>query len=247
MARRTDSLELTFKDHRDHDNSVIVDAIPDECPVCERGIDARFLGAYGKHDLRRGHFIQSIHQCPREECQAVFIAYYTSGSWYGSGRGNDHVFLHKTFVRSYVEDEIFDEEIEKLSPKFVQIFTQASIAENTGLKDICGMGYRKALEFLIKDYLILLKPKEKTAIETHSLGWLIANKIENERIKQTAGLAKEAGNDETHYIRKIEQLTVEDLKKLIRLTTHWIVDELLTKEYAEMYEQLMSEKGRSTS
>jgi len=38
------------------------------------------------------------------------------------------------------------------------------------LKEICGVGYRKALEFLIKDYVILNHDDEKEKIEKNSLG-----------------------------------------------------------------------------
>ena len=43
------------------------------------------------------------------------------------------------------------------------------------------------------------------------------------------------GNDETHYVRKWEDKDLEDLKKFIQLTEHWIESEHLTREaIAEM-------------
>lgn len=54
----------------------------------------------------------------------------------------------------------FSQEIKDLSPNFVKIYHQAEQAENTGLSDICGLGYRKALEFLVKDYAIAFNPTE---------------------------------------------------------------------------------------
>ncbi|OIO15222.1 hypothetical protein COV53_00600 [Candidatus Gottesmanbacteria bacterium CG11_big_fil_rev_8_21_14_0_20_37_11] len=240
MTRRLNSFELHFKDKNDHDNAVIIDKEPDTCPLCNHGIEALLIDAYGKSDLNKGHFIQSIYKCPRIDCQTVFIAYYTSGSWYGPRNISEYVFLQNTFIPAYIKEENFEKEIERLSPQFVEIYTQASIAENMGLKAICGAGYRKALEYLIKDYLKLTMPTITKEVENHYLGYVIANYVGNERIKKMAGLAKNVGNDETHYIRKIDKLSLEDLKKLIRLTTHWITDELLTEEYATIYEKLMT-------
>lgn len=51
---------------------------------------------------------------------------------------------------------------------------------------------------------------------------------------ENMGFAKRAawlGNDETHYVRKHEHMTVNDLKRLIDLTIHWIMMEQLTDDY----------------
>ena len=49
----------------------------------------------------------------------------------------------------------FDENIKKLSSNFCEIFNQAYVAELMKLNEIAGIGYRKALEFLIKDYKLI--------------------------------------------------------------------------------------------
>lgn len=242
MARSLQSQELHFKDIKDHDNAVIIDKEPDTCPACSYGVEAISLGAYGKTDLDRGHYVQSLYRCPRLECQAIFIAYYTSVGWIRPTDYNEYVFLRNTYIRPFIKDENFDEEIERLSPRFVEIYTQANIAEDMGLIDICGAGYRKSLEFLIKDYLKLTKPGKSDEIEEHLLGYVVAHYVEEEKIKNLAGLAKDIGNDETHYLRIIEGLSLEDMKKLIKLTTHWIVTELLTDKYSAIYRQLMQQK-----
>jgi hypothetical protein len=134
------------------------------------------------------------------------------------------------------------EEIEKLSSRFVRIYNQAKTAEEGGLDEISGPGFRKSLEILIKDYVIFIKPELKEQVISNSLGYAVFNYIENEKIKNMAGLAKDVGNDETHYDKKLEELTVEDLKKLIKLTSHWMVTELLTEQYSEFYKKLMEPK-----
>lgn len=154
MARDTRSFELSYQDINGQTDSVIIDKYPDTCPVCEHGIEAKQLGAWGQSysDYGSGHLVQAVFRCPRIDCQVVFIAYYASFPGSRSYGSNDYVFLKNSFVRHYFKPEQFDREIEELSPNFVKIYTQTKIAEEMGLDLICGPGYRKALEFLIKDF-----------------------------------------------------------------------------------------------
>jgi hypothetical protein len=103
---------------------------------------------------------------------------------------------------------------------------------------VAGPGYRKALEFLIKDYIISQFADEdaekraahKSAVEKQQLGPCIQEYIKNDRIKEISKRAAWLGNDETHYVRKWEDKDMEDLKRLISLTRHWIEEEKLTAE-----------------
>ncbi|NEZ46512.1 DUF4145 domain-containing protein [Clostridium niameyense] len=119
----------------------------------------------------------------------------------------------------------------------MEIFKQAQIAENLNLYQICGMGYRKALEFLIKDYCIKNCPDSKERIESQFLNKVINEYIKDSNMKECAKRATWLGNDETHYIRKWENKDINDLKKLIQLTMNYILNE----EETEMYLQYMPE------
>lgn len=68
------------------------------------------------------------------------------------------------------ETTSFSKEISMLTPKFIEIYQQAEKAENSGLTELCGIGYRKALEFLVKDYAISNHPNSKEQIESFMLG-----------------------------------------------------------------------------
>jgi len=117
----------------------------------------------------------------------------------------------------------------KTSPKFFVIYNQAKEADDRRLKEICGAGYRRALEFLIKDYLVKEKGKKSKEIRETRLGTCIKDYIDNQNIKDCAKRAAWLGNDETHYIRKWKDKDLEDLKDLIELTANWIRDEHLTR------------------
>ena len=75
----------------------------------------------------------------------------------------------------------FSQELSTLTPKFVEIYHQAEKAEALGLTELCGIGYRKALEFLVKDYAISNHPESKEQIESFLLGKCIADFIDNEK------------------------------------------------------------------
>jgi hypothetical protein len=87
---------------------------------------------------------------------------------------------------------------------------------------VCGVGYRKALEFLIKDYLIRKCPDDRAAIEDKQLGKVIESYVEDRNIKEVAKRAAWLGNDETHYKRRWVDKDLSDLTRLIRLVRHWI-------------------------
>ena len=55
--------------------------------------------------------------------------------------------------------------------------------------------------------------------------------IDNPRIKEIARRATWLGNDETHYFRKWDDKDLEDLKKLIQITVHFISMELGADKY----------------
>jgi hypothetical protein len=132
-----------------------------------------------------------------------------------------------------IESSAHTEIIKAVSPSFVDIFREAEIADKKGLKLICGPGYRKALEFLIKDFVIRAHQEKTEEIKKLPLAKCIAEYVPDGNVKKVAARAVWLGNDETHYLRKWEEKDLTDLKKLINLTTHWIEADELTREALE--------------
>jgi hypothetical protein len=135
-------------------------------------------------------------------------------------------------------ESIFPETISELSPSFVSIFSEAAEAKHLGLKQVAGPGYRKAFEFLIKDYAKSLAPENrKKEIEAEFSGKVVAEFISDPRIQDVAKRCLWLGNDETHYLRKWTDHDVEDLVVLIKLATNWVeIDQLSKKCVKEMPE-----------
>lgn len=160
--------------------------------------------------------------CPNPQCQKSYIAEYE--------RSVNGYHYFKKFIIGQPKKEYFPAEIETLSPMFTKIYNEAFTAEQQGLLEISGVGYRKALEFLIKDFLINKNPEKTDAIKEILLGKCINTLVEDTRIKTAAKRAVWLGNDHTHYTKKWEDKDLADLKKLIRLTVNWVESEILTSD-----------------
>lgn len=180
-----------------------------------------------------GSIVEVVWHCPRSQCARLFIARYPNkapGVHYGDPPME---FLPVPLPQLEIPTEV-----SALSPNFVSIYKQAASAESFGLDQLCGMGYRKALEFLVKDYCIKKTPEQSEPIRNTMLGPCIEKYVPDERVKQCARRAAWLGNDETHYVRRWEGKDITDLKALLKVTIAWIESDLLTDKYlAEMSPQ----------
>lgn len=128
----------------------------------------------------------------------------------------------------------FSIKINNLSSDFVEIYNQAELAENNGLDLICGMGYRKSLEFLIDAFI---KHSEHTdVISEKDLQKKIQNHLKDTKIKTLAEKATWLGNDATHIENKHPDRNVSDMKNFIIQIIKWI-DFELSVEDAETIER----------
>lgn len=128
------------------------------------------------------------------------------------------------------EEEKFDKELEEMSPQFVKIYNQALQAEKIGLDEIAGLGYRKAIEFLIKDFAIYENPDNDEEIKNTWMKNCIEKYINDDKIKVLAEKADWIGNDEAHYIRKQTDRDVKDMKKFIKAIVYFIGITLITRD-----------------
>lgn len=203
------------------------ETVPDECPVCHQGVQPLAVAGFYIGDITpSGGEAQLVFKCPRHNCGSLFIGYFRSQ------RSATKIlnWLSRTGPFTPKPPSVPDE-ISKVSPSFVAIFTQAMAAEGYELDEIAGVGYRKALEFLIKDFCVREHPSDEEAIKTDLLGTVINRFVDDARIKVCAERAAWLGNDETHYVRRWTNQDIEDLKTLIDLTVGWIRSHILTQQY----------------
>ncbi|MFH2125995.1 MAG: hypothetical protein ABIK12_05735 [Pseudomonadota bacterium] len=205
---------------------------PGTCPICNHAQVPIPEAVTHTHGEREGQkILEWSYWCTNTRCGHQFVARFKQKTD-PSGRIHGDYFLYELLPLTVISPQ-FEEEISGLSPDFVKIYQQAHVAEKHNLDEICGVGYRKALEFLIKDYCISLLPHKKDSIQKATLGACIENYVDVQNIKDCAKMAVWLGNDQTHYVRKWEEKDIEDLKILIRLTINWITYNFLTNKYRQ--------------
>jgi hypothetical protein len=160
----------------------------------------------------------------------------------------------KKVYQANTELTIQDAKIQKLldmskvlSPKFHQIFSQSFHAQESGLNEICGLGFRKAFEFLIKDYVIREWPEETERIKEMPIMQCINKYVNDDKIKVGAHRVLWLGNDHAHYYQIFEDKTVDDLKELIYHTLKWIdlhEELLILTKQTEDFEKSIPFKGK---
>jgi hypothetical protein len=137
---------------RDGAIQAFVDRNPGECPVCHVAITPIDTNVAAKTVSRGGVVIaERVFVCPNEKCEHIFIARY---KFAGRTLENQEQFQLYACLPVEIANPTQSETITKVSPDFCSIYAQAYKAEQYGLVLVAGPGYRKALEFLIKDYII---------------------------------------------------------------------------------------------
>lgn len=200
-----------------------------KCPICNSSIAPVEKNDFFNSDSKMYFF---MFECPA--CNKGFITHYN----YTNERKikNNISYNMLKLVNSYPkvpELHQFDENIKKLSSNFCEIFNQAYVAEQMDLNEIAGIGYRKALEFLIKDYCIDKNKEQEEKIKKEPLSQVITNYILSDKIKNLAKASIWIGNDETHYVRKYEDKDIKDLKRFISATVAYITYELIADSAQE--------------
>lgn len=169
--------------------------------------------------------------CSNETCQKSFIAFYNRAHNSSTNQ------LAGISIGSFRTKE-FSKDISSISKKFIEIYNQSYFAEQNNLLEITGVGYRKSLEFLIKDYCLKNNPNDVDKIIKMPIMQVINNYVNDDRIKNISKRAVWLGNDETHYIRIWEDKDVVSLKTLIDLVVHWIEMEEMSKIMIEEMPEL---------
>ncbi len=193
------------------------------CPYCHIWIEIQPLYYLGIDYDNKQIFMKCKH------CKNSFI-------WYTKRIPISGGHYYKIFKFSKWNHKVrkFNEIINNLSKNFVKIYWEAEVAEFDNLLEICGIWYRKSLEYLIKDYAISLNEEsEHEKIKQIQLWPCINNYIDNQKIKDISKRAVWIWNDETHYIRKWENKDLSDLKNLINIVLHYIEMEIESNRYED--------------
>lgn len=151
-------------------------------------------------------------------------------------------FVHHTVIRgdtisieSLTENPkieyTFPDNIENLSPRFKEIYQEAQLAEHYNLHNLVGVGYRKSLEFLVKDYLIHFKNNPQEEIQSKPLSQCI-DLLEDEKLIALGKSSTWIGNDQAHYVPKHPDKDTTHLKKFIEALVYFVNYELTSNDAA---------------
>lgn len=200
----------------------------DQCPICHyRIVPIPVTGSYKRLNTRGNGVtdfdISILFLCP--SCRDTFLVKYSAHD-----SGNT---LRTSAIQGqwplYPKPVELSDSMKDMSPMFATTYAEAGQAEAQNLTEIAGCGYRKAVEYLVKDYLCKKFPDSAVDIKKELLGTAI-RRIEDPRIKTLAERSVWIGNDETHYIKKHENLDIEDMKRFISAMLHYIDAELVLDE-----------------
>lgn len=93
------------------------------------------------------------------------------------------------------------------------------------------MAYRKALEILVKQYLIEQTPNEKDKILNEALGRSI-ERISSTKIQSLAKAISWIGNDQTHMVQKHPDYNIPEMKRFMLALCHLIIAEHIADDAA---------------
>lgn len=203
------------------------------CPKCKRIVEPKLIACSKIYSIEDPSTLTLVLECSNVNCTNIYLVSYEIYNGY-----HEKEILGYISSYPYNIDIFSDVEIEKISEGFIKIYNEALKAETIGLLNICGAGYRKSLEFLIKDFIIFINSDNQSFnIEdirsSKSVVKLLKKCIDNPKIVAAAEKAFWVGNDETHYEREWEDMNLQDLKKLIDLVIYHIKMELLMNDYTE--------------
>lgn len=207
---------------------------PNICYHCEKGIDPKIINKfiYRFYDSYR---IIITYQCPC--CDNIFFAIYDVPQYLFGGIDNNSRLYPIQIIGGNKLSKEFSSEIKELSENFIYIYNDTYKAEQAGCKEIVGIGYRRAFEFLIKDFAIKYHPEDKEKISKMLLSQCVEYYSPDEETKQLLLRASWIGNDFAHYSNKHEKITVEDLKNLILLSVESIDSYIKKKNYISKIEK----------
>lgn len=209
-------------------------AVP-RCPSCNCIIDTRpRSGFYVEHidaeidimEYSSSYDVYMAFFCTH--CRNMFMAKYYAESSDAVGA----LLVAREIAAVYPTTGLtteFPQTIQTCSPMFVTTYNQSEKAENLSLFEIAGCGYRKSLEYLVKDYLCYKTPDDVESIKAEFLGKSI-KRITDTRIQTLAERSAWIGNDKTHYVEKFQNLDIADMKRFITALVHFLDCELTFEE-----------------
>ena len=149
---------------------------PKTCPICNLLMTVNSNGVTSHPSTGE---LQAAFLCTNADCRSYFIGYYR-------GTGNEGIFELRRLEPPNLTQPTFPEFVKEISPQFIEIYRQAHEARERGLDHVAGPGYRKAFEFLIKDYAKSIDISKSDEIDQAFAGDVVNKFISDVRVQAVA-------------------------------------------------------------
>lgn len=178
---------------------------PSTCPFCGIETDAITTSVQTTR-YKNGRVLYLVsYECTH--CQNSFVALYEKL------KSADREALQYIEVLPHPTGKELHQGLSIISPRFVEVHKEAEGAEQYGFFDLAAIGYRKALEILVKDYAIAILGKSKEEVEKKKLEVAIGTYLQQKELLKTADVVRILGNDHTHYKEKYPEHEFPTLKR----------------------------------
>jgi len=207
---------------------------PNICPHCHVTNTPHEKWQLVSNDTDNTSMVISAWICSNVECRKLFLCQH---NWTGSE------FKFHRFLNGLPKGPDWPKPILELkdgitsdipsSSKFIKTYLQSLQAENYGLDELAGMGFRKSIEYLVKDWAIQNNPDKKDKIIDSWLGETIKKYYEGD-LKEILERATWLGNDQAHYNKLFAEFDIDILKELIELIMVELDRQYKKAHYIEM-------------
>ena len=178
------------------------------CPHCLAFQDGITIGAHVM-ELGDAEYLSVIKfRCAN--CNKLYVVMYTFNMHTKSSK---YELTYPAISLSYS-----NERINKVSPRFIEMYNQALQCESVGNLDLAAIGLRASLEILIKDYAINELKKSRDEVAGKKLFDSISEYLSKDpELISSADVVRILGNDFTHYDRKYPEHDYEVLKSYMSI------------------------------
>lgn len=177
--------------------------VPKKCPHCLHSISVTVLDAKQQNYDSLHHMNFLLHKCP--ECEKGFMTVHLRIVKSGS---NELLYCYPSNI-VHKHSKL----IENFSPRFVEVYNQAYMAEQMNHITLAGSGYRIALEIIVKDFAIIANPQDEEKIRNNiTLNNCIQEYYKDIETLVPAHVVRKLGNDFSHYNKKFEEVDFKEIK-----------------------------------
>lgn len=196
--------------------------VEDICPICKKPTNPDLVNSsYFPLTEDETNLVLTFRclGCKHFWTEEFIATKYSTGSF---SSDYDYKVEHIKVSPKLPTDIPISDDVTLISPIGKQIYAQALKAEYEQLDHIAGIGYRKALEFFVKDFSIITNPDDEEKIVKMALKQVIEKYIKDEDLKTFALASAYIGNDEGHYYRNNPDKDFTDLKKYLHGVIHYM-------------------------